>query len=93
MSEIRESLSGLRPDYLFGNNKIYEGPKLVQIGLIRLTKLCKNGDLDWLFKEAYRINQDDGRVAAVGYFGSDHFALYVNDLTDGEFDRMGDGRR
>lgn len=89
MSEIKGRLDKLKPILTHQAKNIYDGPKLIEIGLVRLTKLCGSGDLDWLLQETVRISMDYDRIAVIGYAGSNHFALYVNDLTNGEFDKMG----
>jgi len=68
---------------------IYPSTQLKQVGLTALTKPLSSEDTDWLIREFHRINTDPERLAMIGH-DSGSFILFVNDQTEGVFDRLGD---
>lgn len=73
-----------------GNVRIYswEEAKLL-VGFVRLTKWLPglHDDMSYLRKEYTRISADPSRMCAIVTCNS-KYALFVNDVTNGEFDKM-----
>lgn len=95
VSELKRNLKKLNPIMIRDFVDIYAVSELNQLGLTQITKVVKFEHLPWLVGEFWRISDDVGRVAAIAYMGpysggAESFALYVNDLTNGEFDQMGE---
>ncbi len=69
--------------YLLGDMYSYDN-------MVRLTKWvspCRE-DLEYIEKEYHRISNDRSRKCFI-VFNIGKFALFVNDLTNGEFDKLG----
>ncbi len=97
VSELKKSLKKLEPIMIRDFVPIYVWGDLRRIGFIQLTKIILFENLPWLVGEFGRINTDPERVAAISYMGpypggGESFSLCVNDITEGEFDRMGEER-
>lgn len=102
VSELKKSLKKLEPIMIRDFVSIYTGADLKRMGFIQLIRAIQFEHLPWLVGEFGRINTDPERVAAIAYMGpcpgkgfsayGETFALYINDVTDGEFDRMGEER-
>ena len=54
-----------------------------------ITKSLTADDVVYLIQEVYRINKDPERLAVIGY-NRGSYVLYVNDVTEGAFDKLGE---
>lgn len=68
---------------------IYQKDELKAIGLVEITKSLTADDVWYLLQEVKRINKDPERVAVIGY-NRGSYVLYVNDLTEGAFTKLGE---
>ncbi len=66
---------------------VYPKDQLKSIGLVEITKSLSSEEIPYLIQEYHRINRDPERLAAIGY-NRGSYVLFVNDLTEGEFEKL-----